>query len=378
MAKFYRLTPGLIFFLWLMAACGGGPQAPNPQDWPDHVVGVVWQDDNGNGIIDGGEAPLSGLSVGVRLGEVGTTLSTSTQEDGGFALDISQLDSRGALTVEIARMVTGPSGNQIPVHFRQPLADVGSAVEIAIPAFGECSETIEAALADSTLCGTPHLPDLVPLVEDFGQPPTSPIAKTSARIDTETEPGNTLLRFASATANVGAGVLHMIPDAEPTGTSLNTWQRIWTSDDRFMDLRTGEFVFHEGHDHFHLDSFEVYRLLSTDGDEVAVGEKISFCLIDSLPVNPNPAPTPNAESPMFGIFLNGVCQDADQQQALNPGWADYYGALLDDQWIDITGVPAGDYFVEIVVDPDDLLEESDESNNRATFAITLTSDGTIE
>ena len=34
-------------------------------------------------------------------------------------------------------------------------------------------------------------------------------------------------------------------------------------------------------------------------------------------------------------------------QGISQGWSDSYGSGLDCQWVDITGVPEGDYLLEI-------------------------------
>jgi hypothetical protein len=45
------------------------------------------------------------------------------------------------------------------------------------------------------------------------------------------------------------------------------------------------------------------------------------------------------------------------------GWLDVYSKNLPDQWIDITGIPDGEYWLESESDPDDAILESDETNN---------------
>ena len=59
------------------------------------------------------------------------------------------------------------------------------------------------------------------------------------------------------------------------------------------------------------------------------------------------------------------------QQIINPGFGDHYHSLLDDQWIDISDVAPGEYTVRVIVDPLDLIVEADESNNVASFAVTI-------
>lgn len=360
-----------------LLACGaGGPEFPEVESADGRVAGVVWFDENSNGEIDGSERPAESVSIHVGIGTQQTPHDeTLTDDRGGFVVDLPNVMGLDAddldLFVQATRPMSGPADRAVDVHNRVA-AELGD-VQVLVPLTPvlRCEDSMDIVLSGASSCGVALLPDLTPMVENFGQPPTQAIAAASASIDTTTHEGTTLLRFASATANLGAGPLHMIPGDTAQGGDIKTWQRIWTSDDRFLDYATGEFVYHETHEHFHLEAFEQYRLLTVDGALVATGEKVSFCLIDSLPA------ASDAQTRGRGVFLDAVCEDASEQQALNPGWADYYGAGLDDQWIDITGVGPGDYLVEIIVDPDNILIESDESNNRATFAVTIDSDGHV-
>jgi hypothetical protein len=46
-------------------------------------------------------------------------------------------------------------------------------------------------------------------------------------------------------------------------------------------------------------------------------------------------------------------------------------STLDCQWVDVTNVPAGNYFLEITVNPDQILLESNYGNNTSTIPVTL-------
>jgi hypothetical protein len=97
------------------------------------------------------------------------------------------------------------------------------------------------------------------------------------------------------------------------------------------------------------------------GDVIASGAKISFCLLDvtlhdgSLPGSPN----------------NGEYGSCGSTQGISVGWADVYDDSLADQWIDVTDVPDGDYWLESVVDRNNRIAESDETNNVTRIKITL-------
>ncbi len=91
---------------------------------------------------------------------------------------------------------------------------------------------------------------------------------------------------------------------------------------------------------------------------------MSFCLRDSVFVGEE---RPSAS----GVVFTPDEDCGSTQQIINPGFGDHYHSLLDDQWIDISGVEPGDYTVEVVVDPFDVIVEADETNNMASFEVTI-------
>ena len=58
-------------------------------------------------------------------------------------------------------------------------------------------------------------------------------------------------------------------------------------------------------------------------------------------------------------------------QGMTRGWADVYDWYLPGQYVEVTGVPDGVYILETLVDPDGLIEESDESNNCGSVYVRL-------
>lgn len=128
------------------------------------------------------------------------------------------------------------------------------------------------------------------------------------------------------------------------------------------DLRLGSpvespdlFEFSPCHHHYHLKSFTDFQLVTLDGVEVVRGRKQAFCLLDSLKLDP----------------LAGPGQYSCAFQGITAGWGDIYPSTLDCQWIDVTGVPTGDYLLRVTVDPLDLIAESDESDNVTEVPVTL-------
>ena len=127
----------------------------------------------------------------------------------------------------------------------------------------------------------------------------------------------------------------------------------------------GEFVFHPGHNHWHLESFSLYELwsLSESGtlDKVAAtSDKVSYCLRD---IHRNPHPN---QAPRMGY---GTCTYG--RQGLSVGWVDVYDHYLPGQSIDISGLPDGTYALMSTADPYNLIQESDETNNAAVVYLEI-------
>jgi hypothetical protein len=118
------------------------------------------------------------------------------------------------------------------------------------------------------------------------------------------------------------------------------------------------YTFGECHDHFHFDQYASYRLLTPDGEVAATGHKQAFCLMDLEPRSDD-APAPRFD-----------CDD----QGISAGWADTYGRHLDCQWVDITGVPEGDYVLEVSVNFARIIPEMSYTNNIARVPVFIPAD----
>lgn len=199
-------------------------------------------------------------------------------------------------------------------------------------------------------------------------PDLTPIASTLTQalsLDTSEIPGRTLLRFSTEVANAGDGPLE-IWGGSVSGSSQQVFQRIYQEDGGSRDQLAGEFVYHAGHGHIHFEGFATYDLKLTDasGAIVASGGKTSFCLINIR--QPFANVTANA-----GVVHGRGGSSCGQVQGISAGYSDVYSASLDDQWIDVTNVANGTYWLEIETDPENNIQETNETNNTARVQITI-------
>lgn len=142
------------------------------------------------------------------------------------------------------------------------------------------------------------------------------------------------------------------------------------------------FEFSSCHGHYHFQEYADYRLWTLTGyDEwdrlrtqnphalsrdllarisnlaakMVRGDKQGFCMIDIVQIVPF-SPGPN--------FTN-----CNTDQGISVGWADVYDKSLPGQYIDITALPGGSYWLEVEVNAEHLLQEADYQDNSAAVQV---------
>jgi len=140
-----------------------------------------------------------------------------------------------------------------------------------------------------------------------------------------------ILRFDTVVMNSGNGDL-VVGDRSDPNNPYAEW-----------------FEFAPCHGHYHIRGFSNYELLNTDRTVVVAGHKQGFCFEDSFKYD-------GGKSNGYNCGFQGITS----------GWGDWYYKQLTGQWIDITGVPEGDYIVRVTVNAAGTF---DEGQNRYTNSV---------
>jgi hypothetical protein len=128
----------------------------------------------------------------------------------------------------------------------------------------------------------------------------------------------------------------------------------------------------DGHHHWHLQHIARYSLWNAEKTaEVAPSQKVGFCLDDSQHVEPKKGP----ENPIYGTDVppyTGFCRQYEPNatslyEGISPGWRDAYKSELAFQWVDVSDVAPGEYWLREDVDPDHLVAE-EEGGSKTSYS----------
>ena len=200
-------------------------------------------------------------------------------------------------------------------------------------------------------------------------------------IDTST--GGRLLHFGARIVNIGKGPFEVHGSRPNTGTSTMTViQRIFDSGGGFRDISTGAVMFYAGdaHKHWHVKNLQSYELIGLSDGAKYTSTKLGFCFLDSTEYDLTLRNAPQTEvytkQSTPKVCAKGQPEALTALMGISIGWADYYGPRLPDQYIDLAGVPAGQYRLKGMADKANWFLELNENNNCTWTDIELKASGT--
>jgi hypothetical protein len=185
------------------------------------------------------------------------------------------------------------------------------------------------------------------------------------------------LGFDSAVDNRGAGPLiisgHRASEAAQQMTADQTIRQSDGGTRTIAGIGRLEYVHSEDHDHWHYLGFDRYELRrAADYKLIAPDQKTGFCLGDRY--NTDPQSRVGAEPDQ--AFYTGYCGRGQTQllsvvEGISVGYGDVYFATLEGQFVDLTGVAAGEYYLVHRVNADRKLRESNYRNNASSLRIAI-------
>jgi hypothetical protein len=193
----------------------------------------------------------------------------------------------------------------------------------------------------------------------------------------ETTPtGQTRLRFTTIIVNVGDGPFQVYGHDKQNG-EFAVDQQIRDSDGSWTTLPTAYHMYFagDGHNHWHVRDLESYELQNTAATIKRTGEKHGFCFFDNYQFDLG---LPGA--PQSVIYAKGSCgkpTSISVTTGLSIGWGDRYSRNLADQYIDISGLPSGEYTLTATADALGFFSEACETNNTTTTLLRITG-GTVK
>lgn len=206
-----------------------------------------------------------------------------------------------------------------------------------------------------------------------GAPRSPDIVEQISHLQIQNEHQREKLRFSTTHINIGDGPLQVrgggqvapcVIDGVAYAQCTYATQEVLDAAGAIVATHpAGVAIFHPEHNHWHQSAvalFEV-RVGSADGPAWATGKKITFCLVDT-----DQTILVKKGSSRAYFECNA------ELQGISVGWGDDYHQSTQGQELDVTGAPAGIYYLIHQADPENHWLETDEYNNFAWVKFALT------
>ncbi|MFD7687873.1 lysyl oxidase family protein [Streptomyces sp. NPDC059781] len=190
----------------------------------------------------------------------------------------------------------------------------------------------------------------------------------------EEAPGKDYLAFSANVWNAGPAKLVVDGFRSPGKEVMDAYQYFYDTDGNQVGYTpTGgmEWDPRPGHEHWHFLDFASYRLLTADQKETVRSGKEAFCLANTDAVDYT---VKNADWHPDNTDLSTACgyeNSISVREVLDVGSGDTYTQDLPGQSFDITDLPNGTYYIQVLANPENRLKETDHSNNSALREVVL-------
>ncbi|MGP3980646.1 lysyl oxidase family protein [Streptomyces sp. KR80] len=187
-------------------------------------------------------------------------------------------------------------------------------------------------------------------------------------------PGKDYLAFSANVWNAGPAQLVVDGFRSPGKKLMDAYQYFYDAKGKqvgYTPTGTMEWDPRPGHEHWHFTDFASYRLLKADQKEVVRSGKEAFCLANTDAVDYT---VKNANWHPDNTDLSTACGQENSisvREVLDVGSGDTYTQDLPGQSFDITDVPNGTYYIQVLANPEKRLKETNVNNNSALRKIVL-------
>jgi hypothetical protein len=205
----------------------------------------------------------------------------------------------------------------------------------------------------------PPVPDMTP--DGSLLPDLRPLPPYGINVENDGE-GNSYLGFAS---HIWASGSDLVVEGYKNGEEMDAFQYFFQDGTAIGRADVGNFTYdpRDGHFHWHLDDFSIYRLIDVGSGAVITSEKQGFCLGATSPTD---LTVPGAVLQDVKPQYETDCGQPDStwiREVIPLGWGDTYHQALPGQSFDITSVPNGKYLIQIEANPGGFLYEKRLGNN---------------
>ncbi|WP_371237970.1 lysyl oxidase family protein [Streptomyces pimonensis] len=233
--------------------------------------------------------------------------------------------------------------------------------------------------------GSRKAPELRPLLKrPAGKPSVPDVPKPDLRSlpaygivvsDGERDiPGKDYLAFSANVWNAGPAQLVVDGFRSPGKDKMDAYQYFYDAKGEqvgYTPTGTMEWAPRPGHMDWHFTDFARYRLLKADKKEAVRSGKEAFCLASTDAIDYT---VKNANWHPFNTDLSTACgveNSISVREVLDVGSGDTYSQDLPGQSFDITEVPNGTYYIQVLANPERRLKETSVDNNSALRKIVL-------
>ncbi|EKX69470.1 protein-lysine 6-oxidase [Streptomyces ipomoeae 91-03] len=187
-------------------------------------------------------------------------------------------------------------------------------------------------------------------------------------------PGKDYLAFSANVWNAGPAPLVVDGFRKPGADLMDSYQYFYDASGKqvgYAPAGTMEWDPREGHEHWHFTDFASYRLLSEDQTKEVRSGKEAFCLANTDAIDYT---VKNANWHPENTDLSTACGEESAisvREVLDVGSGDTYTQERPGQSFDITDLPNGTYYIQVIANPANRLQEADTSNNVALRKVVL-------